>query len=141
MIDDETKRKLLEELEKTGNVYLSCTKAGVNRATYYRWKKQDNRFRKLADMAERDGRANICDVAEQALLIKVKEKDMTAIKYVLSHNSPIYKPKRIDKFTLVHKSEGKIPATPPVTLEDVIDKLEKNWEEEDKKNEENGAKA
>lgn len=135
MISDETKEKLLSELEKTGNIYVSCSKVGINRSTYHRWKKEDQRFRKRAERAERDGRANLCDIAEHALLIKVKEKDMTAIKYALGHNSPRYKPKRADRFTIVHETGGKAAKVPPFTIEDVIDKLEKGWEEDDKRRE------
>lgn len=93
MIDDKTKNRFLQELEKSGNVYLSCLKIGINRATYYRWKNGDKEFKKKASWAERNGRQNNCDIAEHALMINVKEKKMEAIKYLLSHQSPRYKPK------------------------------------------------
>lgn len=99
MIDGKTRNKLLEELEKSGNVYLSCLKIGINKATYYRWRENDKTFRKQADKAIRNGRGNMCDVAEHALMMNVKDKKMDAIKYVLSHNSPRYKPK--DKRALI----------------------------------------
>jgi hypothetical protein len=35
MIDDKTKQKLLDEISNFGNVYLSCLKVGVDKATYY----------------------------------------------------------------------------------------------------------
>lgn len=93
MIDDKTRQKLIQELEKSGNVYLSCLKVGVNRATYYRWREMDSKFKKSANNALRSGRENICDIAEHALLMNVKDKKMDAIKYVLGHLSPKYKPK------------------------------------------------
>jgi hypothetical protein len=93
MIDGETKQKLLQEIEKVGNVYSSCLKIGVNKATYYRWKKEDKEFSKLAGKAEKLGRENMCDIAEHALMQNVKERKMEAIKYVLGHNSKRYQPK------------------------------------------------
>ena len=91
MVDDETKQILIEEISKFGNVYLSCLKVGVNKATYYRWKQQDEKFREESDEAERLGRGNISDVAEHALLQNVKKGNQKAIEYVLSHNSAIYR--------------------------------------------------
>lgn len=105
MIDGETKQKLLQEIEKVGNVYSSCLKIGVNKATYYRWKKEDKEFSKLASRAEKTGRENMCDIAEHALMQNVKERKMDAIKYALAHNSTRYKPK-IRKVIIEHSQSG-----------------------------------
>lgn len=102
MIDLETKEKLLKEIEKSGNVYLSCMKTGIDKATFYRWK-EDKEFRKRANEAVKRGRENNCEIAEHALMMNVKEKKMDAIKYVLSHQSKIYKPKDRKVF-LVHSN-------------------------------------
>ena len=101
MIDDKTKRKLLRELEKSGNIYFSCARIGVERSAFYRWHSSDEEFKKLADLAVNRGRENNCDIAEQALLLNVKEKRMDAIKYVLGHNSPRYK----ENVIIWHKKE------------------------------------
>ena len=98
MIDEKTKKKLLKELAKSGNVYITCLKTGVDKATYYRWKKEDKRFHKFATAAERMGRSNKVDVAEHALMIRVNKGDMSAIKYVLSHLSDQYRPKEQNIF-------------------------------------------
>lgn len=92
MIKDTTKTKLLSEIEKNGNVSLSCAKVGVDKSTFYRWMKNES-FKKLADEALVRGREANCDMAESALMLLVKEKKFEAIKYVLSHNNPRYKPK------------------------------------------------
>ena len=102
MIDLETKEKLLKEIEKSGNVYLSCMKTGIDKATFYRWK-DDKEFRKKANEAVKRGRENNCEIAEHALMMNVKDKKMDAIKYVLSHQSKIYKPKDRKVF-LVHSN-------------------------------------
>lgn len=90
MIDGEIKEQFIQELEKSGNIYRSCLKVGIHRATFYRWKNEDDDFRKKADEAERIGRANNCDIGEHFLMVNVRKGDISAIKYLLSHNSPIY---------------------------------------------------
>lgn len=105
MIDLETKEKLLKEIEKSGNVYLSCMKVGIDKATFYRWKKEKD-FSKRANEAIRRGRENNNDIAEHSLLLKIKDKDLGAIKYQLSHNSGRYKPKT-RKVIIEHSHIGK----------------------------------
>jgi len=125
MIDDKTKHKLLKELEKSGNVFLSCLKTGIDKSTYYRWFDSDKEFRKLASQAIRRGRENNCDIAEHALMLKVKDKDMAAIKYQLGHNDQRYKSKQTSNVVIFHKKD-----LPPVveqkTVEDLIDSFEEN---------------
>ena len=121
MIDDKTKEKLLEEIQKFGNVYLSCLKIGIDKATYYRWKQKSKKFRAKADEAEKIGRENISDVAEHALLQNIKDKNQRAIEYALSHNSEIYKQKRSSSVVIVHKKENSTPPLPEKTLEDLLD--------------------
>lgn len=105
MISSKTKEDLLLEIAKFGNVYLSCLKVGVNASTYYRWKEKDELFKKEAEEAERDGRRNICHVAEHALLKNVKEGQQRAIEYTLNHNSEMYKKKETSNVVIVHKRE------------------------------------
>ncbi len=121
MIDAETKSKLIIEIAKSGNVSLSCIKTGIDKSTYYRWCKEDKDFHKQAKLAERQGRENMSDAAEHSLMLLVKEKRLEAIKYVLSHNSPRYKPKK-KNVILTHRTESNIPIkVPEKTLEDLID--------------------
>lgn len=121
MIDDKTKYKLLKELEKSGNVYLSCLKVGIDRSTHYRWFDYDKEFRKLASQAIRRGKENNCDIAKHALMIKVKEKDMRAIEYVLSHNDPTYKRKQTSNVVIVHKKDIPIPNIHEKTFEEIFE--------------------
>lgn len=133
MIDPDVKLKLLTELEKSGNVYLACSKTGVGRATYYRWVREDQTFRRTASTALKIGRENLCDIAEHALLLKVKDKDLGAVKYVLSHNSSRYKPKKQSKVILEHRSiSGESKPSSPDNLTDWIKrtlKIEKDQSE------------
>ena len=123
MIKDKTKQKLIEEIQNLGNVFWSCRKVGINRATYYRWKEEDEAFKKESEEAEAIGRANISDLAESALAQNIKDKNQRAIEYALSHNSSIYKPNHTTHVEIFHKKE-----IPPVviqkTLEDLIDEDE-----------------
>lgn len=101
MIDLETKKKLLKEIAKSGNVSLSCLKVNVDKSTFYEWKKNDKGFQREANNALKLGRENNCDIAEHALLLKVKDKDLGSIKYLLAHNSNRYKPK-VRKVVIEH---------------------------------------
>ncbi|MFA4999211.1 MAG: hypothetical protein WC519_00535 [Parcubacteria group bacterium] len=126
MIDDKTKNKLLKELEKNGNVFLSCLKIGINRSTYYRWIESDKKFRKLANQALRHGRENNCDIAEHALMLRVKEKDMTAIKYLLDHNDQRYKSKPPSNVAFFYKKDMP-PVVKQKTMEDILDDYKENY--------------
>lgn len=123
MIDGDTKNKLLDEIQKSGNVYLSCLKVNIGKATYYRWIKDDKNFKKAAKQAEKIGRENNCDIAEHALMLNVKDKKMDAIKYQLSHNSPIYKAKQTSNVIILHRKEEQ-PIVPQKSLKELIDEDE-----------------
>ena len=47
----ENKELILSQLKKTPIVQLACEKTGIGRATYYRWRKSDKRFKKNSDCA------------------------------------------------------------------------------------------
>lgn len=84
------KDQLLEILKKTPIVQIACEKAGVGRATYYRWKKEDAEFSQQADQALLDGSLLINDMAESQLMSAIKDKNMTAIIFWLKHHHPAY---------------------------------------------------
>lgn len=126
MIPDETKIKLLNEIEKNGNVSLSCAKVDVNKATFYRWMKNKS-FKKKADEALMRGREANCDLAESALMLLVKDKKLEAIKYVLGHNSPRYKSK---VYRFIHQKIVPEETHEPNNLNDFIKEAYKKIEEE-----------
>lgn len=129
MIDDETKNKLIKELEKSGNVYLSCLRVGIDHSTYYRWIRNDKNFRNRANQAIRLGRENNCDIAIHALMLKVKDGDLGSIKYYLGHNSPIYKQKQISNVVILHRKEDPNAGVPIKTIEDLFDDNNRNVHE------------
>ena len=88
--NEENKNMLLEQLRKTPIVQIACEKAGVGRATYYRWKKEDLGFAEASDQALLDGSLLVNDIAESQLMSAIKEKNMTAIIFWLKHHHPAY---------------------------------------------------
>lgn len=81
---------LLEQLKKTPIVQIACEKAGVGRATYYRWRKDDPEFAKTSDQALLDGNLLVNDMAESQMMSAIKDKNMTAIIFWLKHHHPAY---------------------------------------------------
>jgi len=88
----QTKNKelLLDQLKKTPIVQIACEKAGVGRATYYRWRKEDAVFAQTSDQALLDGSLLVNDMAESQLMSAIKDKNMTAIIFWLKHHHPAY---------------------------------------------------
>jgi len=84
------KEQLLEILKKTPIVQIACEKAGIGRATYYRWRKEDVEFASASDEALQDGSLLVNDMAESQLMSAIKDKNMTAIIFWLKHHHPAY---------------------------------------------------
>lgn len=84
------KTLLLEHLKKMPIVHIACDKASVGRATYYRWRKEDAEFRKLADAAISEGEAIITDMSESQLISLIKDKKFPALQLWLRTHHPKY---------------------------------------------------
>lgn len=91
MIDEKTIEKFLKELEKSGNVGVAAARVGIHRSTIYRRREKDEEFRNKMDEAEIIGRENNVDIAEQGLMMNVKERDPRSIEFYLKNNSPRYR--------------------------------------------------
>ena len=83
---DSNKELLIEQLKKTPIVQVACEKVGVGRATYYRWRKEDEEFAKLADEAISEGNFLVNDMAESQLMSAIRDKNLTAIIFWLKHH-------------------------------------------------------
>lgn len=81
---------LLEQLRKVPIVSIACEKAGIGRATYYRWKKDDAEFSKAADEALAEGTHLVNDMAESQLLAAIRDNNLGAVMYWLKHRNPNY---------------------------------------------------
>lgn len=87
---DQTKNLLLEQLRKTPIVEAACQKVGISRMTFYRWKQEDEDFKRQADTALSEGRLLVNDVAEGQLISAVKDRNLSAITYWLRNHHPSY---------------------------------------------------
>ncbi len=83
--------KLLEELERTGIVEISCEKTGISRNTFYRWMKESKEFLEQASEAMFIGTGRVNDIAASNILAGIKAKDMKATMYWLGHRHPEFK--------------------------------------------------
>lgn len=86
----DSKALLVEQLKKTPIIQIACEKSGVSRATYYRWRKEDPEFFKMADQAIRDGEALITDMSESQLISLIRDRNFPAIQLWLKHHHPQY---------------------------------------------------
>lgn len=86
----EEKRRIIEQLRKTPIVQIACEKSGVSRATYYRWRKDDDEFIKNTDQAISEGSLLVNDMAESKLMSAIRDKNLTAIIFWLKHHHPLY---------------------------------------------------
>lgn len=93
MITEKQKQLLLEQLKKTPIVQIACEKTNISRATYYRWRKEDDGFAKLADEAVMEGALLVNDMAESQLISAIKDKNMRAITFWLQTHHKGYSSK------------------------------------------------
>lgn len=87
---DNNKQLIIEQLKKTPIVEVACEKVGIGRASYYRWKQEDQEFATKADEAIIEGAALVNDMAESQLMSAIRDKNLTAIIFWLKHHHPSY---------------------------------------------------
>lgn len=90
MITDAKKVAFLEQLKKTPIVQVACEKTTLSRATYYRFRKEDEEFKKLADEALLEGSLLVNDLAESQLIGAIKDRNLVAINLWLKNHHPQY---------------------------------------------------
>lgn len=109
MKSQKEKELLIEQLKKTPIIQLACERTSISRATYYRWRKEDQQFAKNADGALIEGILLVNDMAESQLMSAIREKNMTAIIYWLRHHHPSYANKVEISGRLTHSDEELTP--------------------------------
>ncbi|MFH1171913.1 MAG: phBC6A51 family helix-turn-helix protein [bacterium] len=87
------KELLIEMLRKFPNIEVACGKSGVSRATYYRFRNNDEEFSKLAEEASQEGIDKMNDMAEANLLSAIQNKNLSAIIFWLKHRHKAYSTK------------------------------------------------
>lgn len=85
---------LLSELGKNSVMTAACQKAGIPRSTIYRWIKDNPTLTESIENARSEGRDIVNDMAESVIIKKVREENLHAAKYWLSHNNERYRPWR-----------------------------------------------
>ncbi len=104
MKSNDTKKLFLENLKKIPIIQVACEKAGVSRATVYRWRDKDKKFRKILDMALSEGEALVNDMSESQLISLIKEKNFSAIRFWLNHRHEKFK-ERVEVTAKIEKQE------------------------------------
>lgn len=84
------KEIVLEQFKKTPIIQVACEKTGIGRATYYRWRKEDPEFTKMADEALSEGSLFVNDMAESQLFQAIRNQNLGAIIFWLKNHHPAY---------------------------------------------------
>jgi ACT domain-containing protein len=92
-VDERTEKDklaLLETLKEMPIIQVACKKVGINKSTYYRWRKEDGDFLKQSEDALKQGFEFINDMSESQIVQLIREKKMPAISMWLKNHHPIY---------------------------------------------------
>ncbi|NTU66884.1 MAG: hypothetical protein HGB08_03065 [Candidatus Moranbacteria bacterium] len=84
------KKAVLEQLAKLPIVQVAVQKAGISRATYYRWRIADRRFADDADEAIEEGVQMINDLSESQLISAIKNNNFSAVRFWLQNRHRAY---------------------------------------------------
>ncbi len=116
MKSNNIKKLFLENLRKVPIIQVACEKAGVSRATVYRWRDKDKKFRKTLDAALSEGEALVNDMSESQLISLIKEKNFSAIRFWLNHRHDKFR-ERVEVTTKNEKQEKLTPEQASVVRE------------------------
>jgi len=86
----EDKKAVLEQLKKLPIVQAACQKAGVGRASFYRWKIEDKQFAKDSDEAIAEGVEMINDLSENQLIMAIRDNNLSAVRFWLQNRHKAY---------------------------------------------------
>ncbi|MBT5823818.1 hypothetical protein HOH67_01675, partial [Candidatus Peregrinibacteria bacterium] len=90
---EENKQLIVNQLKKTPVVEVACKKISIGRASYYRWRNEDEAFKQQADDALLIGKHFINDMAESQLIRAIQEGNMTSIIFWLKNHHRDYRTK------------------------------------------------
>lgn len=105
----ENKKILIAQLAKMPIVEAACQKAGIGRASYYRWRTESEEFRKAADEAIAEGESFITDLSESQLISLIRDRNFPAIQMWLRHHHPKYTSKLEINGNITNSSEELTP--------------------------------
>ncbi len=84
------KKNLIEQLKKMPIIQIACDRTNVARSSFYRWKIEDKKFAKEADMAILEGEALITDMSQSQLISLINDRNFQALQLWLRHHHPKY---------------------------------------------------
>ncbi len=99
----------LEQLRKTPIVQIACDKAGVSRNSIYRWRRENEQFRKAWNEAIAEGELLVNDIGESQLITMIREKNWSAISFWLRHHHPKYADKLLINAVVNNQDESLTP--------------------------------
>lgn len=79
---------LCEELKQRPILQFACQKAGISRAQFYRWLKEDQEFAKRIVEAQREGTEVVNDFSVSKLLTGINNDNLSALFFWLKHKHP-----------------------------------------------------
>lgn len=112
------KKLILDLLLKYPIVQLACEKAGISRATFYRWKNEDEEFNIESEKAIFDWKQLINDMAEINVITWIKNGDKTLTMYWLNNNNPNYSNRPINQNIVIQTTN-----TEKKQIKDILEKL------------------
>ena len=86
---------MLEGLAKKPIITQVLLEAGVSTSTYYRWREEDEKFKRDTEEVYRNGAMRMNDIAESQLFKKVCEGDRISTTYWLNHRHPSFANKAV----------------------------------------------
>lgn len=84
-------KEFLEQLKKIPIVQVACEKVGLSRNTVYRWRNEDQDFRKEMEIALQEGEDLVNDMSENQLFSLIRDKNWSAISFWLKHRNPKFR--------------------------------------------------
>ena len=91
------KKRIIKELEQYPIKGVACQRAGIPRATFYRWLIDDEKFKQDIEKAQFSGYENINDLAESKIIASIKDGAQKSARYWLENHHPKYKYKTKSK--------------------------------------------
>ena len=86
----DARARFLEALKQIPVIGVACSKSGISRATYHRWRDGSKTFAVAADAAKREGIDFVNDMGESQLIRMIQEQNWPALSFWLKHRHPDY---------------------------------------------------
>lgn len=98
------KRELVAQLQDMPIVEVACRRAGIARATYYRWLQKDTKFAEQCRAALEHSTQAVSDIAEAKLIAAIQAGNLSAISFWLRHHHKSYRAKLDIQGTIRHQA-------------------------------------